>query len=69
MVNQYKKVHFDVHPYITAPEELLQWLKDENIQVLNVAGNSERTSPGIYKFAYGFLAEVLNYEKEGRKGS
>lgn len=59
MVEQYQKPHFDVHPGITAPEELVEWIKLHQIRVLNVAGNSERTSKGMFKFAYNFLAEVL----------
>jgi hypothetical protein len=36
------------------------WIEQNNIQILNVAGNSEETSPGIAKFAIEFLTRVLS---------
>ena len=35
------------------------WLEKFKIKTLNVAGNSERTSPGIGEKAYAFLLEVF----------
>lgn len=36
-----------------------QWITDKNIQTLNVAGNRERTNPGIFAAARAFLVEAL----------
>lgn len=38
---------------------ILQWLAEENIVVLNVAGPRESTSPGIYAAAHQWLAALL----------
>ena len=39
--------------------ELVKWIKSNNISVLNVAGNRESTSPGIYVRVKKVLMEVL----------
>ena len=43
----------------TSPVEVVAWLRGHDVRVLNVAGNSERTSPGIKAFVTAFLAEVF----------
>lgn len=48
----------------TRPEErfvsdTVDWVLNNNFRTLNVAGNSEKTSPGIYDRAYGFLIKVF----------
>ncbi|HEY6976546.1 MAG TPA: putative molybdenum carrier protein [Chitinophagaceae bacterium] len=48
-------------------QDLLQWIKENGIDVLNVAGNRESFSPGIRKRAYEFLVSRLpkaNYRQE-----
>jgi hypothetical protein len=54
---------FDVHvnlEIISNKEDvIIQWIKANQIKVLNVAGNSEQTSPGIYQFAYDLLLIVF----------
>lgn len=40
-------------------EHLRNWLRHHNVQVLNVAGNSEETAPGIGALAEEFLLEAL----------
>ena len=74
-IQQYNKPYFDVHinnvnefklPLECHPKSALEWIKKNNIQILNVAGNSEKTSPGIGKFVERYilkLIELLN-EKE-----
>lgn len=42
------------------PEQLRQWVDNHHITVLNVAGNRERTNPGIYKRTFLTLMEALN---------
>ena len=37
-----------------------QWIEQESIKVLNVAGPRESRSVGIYEAADDFLREVLN---------
>jgi len=39
--------------------QFLNWLRNNNIQVLNVAGNRERTNPGIFQATKDFLIEAL----------
>lgn len=43
----------------TARQQLTQWLQEHDIQVLNVAGPRESTTPAIYEGALDFLAEYL----------
>jgi len=45
----------------TDVELTASWIIKHNIKILNVAGNSERTSPGIEKFAESFVAYVIKY--------
>jgi hypothetical protein len=53
---------------ISNPHEvIIQWLKIHNIEVLNVAGNSEQTAPGIYQFAYDLLLKVFKEIKNGHE--
>lgn len=59
-INQYKKPYMDVtrnNPRDS--EEVKMWIKKNNIGVLNIAGNSEKTSPGIGKFVEEYLEKVL----------
>ncbi len=35
------------------------WIRDNNVSVLNIAGNAEQTSPGIEKAVYEFLMRVF----------
>ncbi len=55
-----KKPHFDVEVLgDTKPEQLVTWIVENHIKVLNVAGNSEKTAPGIGKFVKMFLLETI----------
>lgn len=40
-------------------DEFLEWLKTEDIKVLNVAGNREESRPGIGQFVFNFLTKAL----------
>jgi hypothetical protein len=40
-------------------EQLREWLKENDIKVLNVAGPRESTNPGIAQLAQAFLRELL----------
>ncbi|MCE9563754.1 MAG: putative molybdenum carrier protein [Planctomycetes bacterium] len=41
------------------PEEVAEWIVATGVRVLNVAGNSERRSPGIEEYVVGFLGDVF----------
>jgi hypothetical protein len=54
------KPHFDVNVLgDTKPDQLAKWIIDNNIEVLNVAGNSEKTAAGIEEFVFAFLMETI----------
>lgn len=42
---------------------LYSWILINNIQVLNVAGNADKTSPGIEKIAYQIIHKLLKIDK------
>ncbi len=61
----FKKEHLDVHVDrigqggAVEGERLREFLKSKAVRVLNVAGNSEQTSPGIGAIAEEFLVAAL----------
>ena len=59
-IKQYKKPHFDIDIH-NPPKyvEVIKWIVDNNIKILNVAGNSEKTSKGIEKFVQKFLEKIF----------
>ena len=69
MVNQYHKPIFDVDPNETQPEEAAKWIIENNIEILNVAGNAEKTSPGIGTFTEGFLFDMFRFLNDQSTGS
>ncbi len=64
------KPHFKVEVIgSTQPSELVNWIKENNIKILNVAGNSEKTVKGIEEFVIAFLAgtfTILGFKRERR---
>lgn len=63
-ITQYDKPYFDVDINKTLEPQKIQfisWLKCNSIKTLNVAGNSEQTSPGITQTVVDFLKSVLLY--------
>ena len=48
-------------PYLPnpTPQLLRQWCIDHNIEILNVAGNRERTNPGIFERTKAILIEAF----------
>lgn len=58
LIKKHKKPYLDVKRNVT-PEDVVEWIKQNDIRVLNVAGNSERTSPGIGKVVESFLDKVF----------
>ncbi len=50
----------DVLLYTPIPHiEIVEWLQENNVNTLNVAGNSEGTCPGIFQFTQNYLIEVF----------
>lgn len=54
----YYRVHFRREEWVN-PVAVRQWLIDTKVKVLNIAGNSEKSSPGIYQKVYDFLLAVI----------
>jgi hypothetical protein len=60
MCERYGRPHLDVTPGgPLTPADAAAWLVANRVRTLNVAGNTERTSPGIEAFVTAFLAEVF----------
>ena len=60
MCARYGRPRLDVAPGgSTTPADVAEWLVRNSVRVLNVAGNTERTSPGIAAFVEVFLGEVF----------
>jgi hypothetical protein len=61
-INQYKRPYFDVDINKSLSEQVIgfrSWLKCNCIKTLNVAGNSEKSSPDIKQKVVVFLQKVL----------
>ncbi len=59
-IRRYGKPHMDISPKNPPPVgDVVTWLRTNNVNVLNVAGNSEQSSPGIGAFVEGYLRRVL----------
>jgi hypothetical protein len=48
-----------VYQHISRPSEVVAWIVEKQIRVLNIAGNRASVSPGIGERAEQFLAEVF----------
>ena len=60
LCREHGKPYLDVTPGEgPTPAEVAAWIEETGVRVLNVAGNSERTSPGMEEFVAGFLGEVF----------
>lgn len=60
-IKWFKKLYLDID--IKNPlsvEEVVDWIKDNDFKVLNIAGNSEDTSTGIGEFVENYLKEVFS---------
>jgi len=66
-IHQYKKPHIDVEfglypsidgPSIT-PEKVVEFLEKHHIEVLNIAGNSEKTHTGMAGYVVEYLTKVF----------
>ena len=60
-IKWFKKEYLDIDIKNPLPtEEVVEWIKDNNFKILNIAGNSEDTSPGIGEFVENYLKEVFS---------
>lgn len=60
-INWFKKPSIDIN--IKNPldhSKIVEWILENNIQILNVAGNAEQTAPGIEAFVKEYLLEVFS---------
>jgi len=56
----YGKPYLDVSiGALPSPESVAGWLRANRVRILNVAGNAERTAPGIERIVVHFLREVF----------
>lgn len=62
----YKAIKCYEKPYINVDlddpcpiNDVLEWLHANSIETLNVAGNSEKTHPGVEKVAYDYLIALF----------
>lgn len=59
-IQQYNKPYIDVD--VADPisvQKVTDWIIENKIEVLNVAGNREKTWPGLCKFVENYLIEVI----------
>ncbi len=60
MCERYGRPQLEVTPGgDVTPSDVAAWLVRTGVRVLNVAGNAERTSPGIEAFVITFMTEVF----------
>jgi len=60
-IKAFAKPHLDIDiSKPPSPAVVVRWLEDNNIKTLNVAGNSEGTSPGIQSFVRDYLEFVFS---------
>lgn len=64
-IKWYKKPYLDVDMKKPRPvEEVVNWILQENVKILNVAGNAESTSPGIGAAVENYLGQIFRACRE-----
>jgi hypothetical protein len=59
-ISEYRKPYYDINILDgVGTEDCADWIKRNGILVLNIAGNAERTCPGIYEYTVDFLTGVF----------
>lgn len=59
-LRQYAKPFRDIDPDALPPAtEVVGWLKQQRVRILNIAGNTERTAPGIEAIVEAYLRDVF----------
>lgn len=51
-------VYPPIHPTAFSMGQVFNFLQAVDVKTLNVAGNRERTNPGIYRYVYGFITSL-----------
>jgi hypothetical protein len=60
-IDQYKKPWIDVDVNDPLPHsDVVEWIKENNIKTLNVAGNRESTWPGMKEFVRLYMTKVIS---------
>jgi hypothetical protein len=71
-IEKYDKSYFNVDlndpHYDLCVDEVAEWIEENEIAVLNVAGNAEKTSPDIENKVYEFCVQLFNKLKERDNG-
>ena len=58
---RYNKPFLTMNPYHPqARSSIIEWIRTIQPEIINIAGPSELTSPGIYNQSYKLMIEVLN---------
>ncbi len=58
---RYNKPFFTMSPFHPqARSRIIEWIRTIRPEIINIAGPSELTSPGIYNQSYKLMVEVLN---------
>lgn len=65
-IKQHNKPHFDINPETMSDclSSVYFWVITNNIRIINIAGNSTKTSPGIYQVAYNICFNLFSKIKE-----
>jgi len=58
-IKLFNKPYFDIHSIDDVPAAI-EWIKNGKFKVLNCAGNSENTAPGIYERAKNIFSMVFS---------
>jgi len=59
-ISCYNKPFLDINITNALPiETVINWIIEKNIKVLNIAGNSENISPGIFNFVVDYMSELF----------
>jgi len=59
-IKKYDKLYIDVDLANPLPvEQVIDWILQNNIEILNVAGNSEKTCPGTFSEVCEYLSTVF----------
>ena len=61
-IKVFEKPHLDIDiRKPPSPTVVVNWIESNNIKILNVAGNSEKTSPGIQALVRDYLECVFGF--------
>jgi hypothetical protein len=61
-IKKYNKPYLDIDCHdLSAAKDLANWIKENKIKTLNVAGNRESKAPGIEEFTVSLLTETFKF--------